>query len=109
MGKGVDLIGGLRPPNPRFFIKTGAFDSYAEVSPCTFTAGMFPGEYVATIHYKGGNHSLFVPKSEVKPKNGDHGLLRVRVVDQEHHVVWLPGELIEDGRWYIEYPGLQSA
>jgi len=26
------MIGGLRPPIPRVFIKTGAFGSYAEVS-----------------------------------------------------------------------------
>ena len=72
---------------------------------CTFSEGMLSSEYSVTIHHSSGDFALFVPKGSVKviDKAKGKGLLRVRIVDQEHNVVALPGEIIDIGRRFLEF------
>lgn len=73
---------------------------------CTFSEGMLPSEYSVTIELPGRDLSLFAPKDEVVVKDEAKGvgLLRVRLVDQDHNVIALPAETIGEGRRFIEYP-----
>lgn len=73
---------------------------------CTFSDGMLASEYSVTILSSGQKFSLFAPKNsvEVTDKNKGLGLLRVRLVDPRNNVISLPGEIIEQGRRFIEFP-----
>jgi hypothetical protein len=71
--------------------------------PCKISDGMFSNEYAVEISLpSGGILSLYVNKSLVRG-SGDHGQLRVSVVDTGlpggEKTVLLPAESLEGPRW----------
>ena len=73
---------------------------------CTFSSGMFEGEYSVELDINGTLLSLFASRDDLKITNESEGKgkLRVTVWDEAKGLIALPSETLEQGRRYLQYP-----
>lgn len=73
---------------------------------CTFSSGMFEGEFAIKLDIHGTVLSLFAGRDDLKitdEKEG-RGKLRVTIWDEAKELIALPSETLEQGRRYLRYP-----
>ena len=73
---------------------------------CTFSSGMFEGEFSVELDIEGTVLSLFASRDDLQitaEKEGK-GKLRVPVWDEAKGLIALPSETLEQGRRYLRYP-----
>lgn len=73
---------------------------------CTFSSGMFEGEFAVEIDINGTLLSLFASRDDLKitDEREGKGKLRVTVWDKTKGLIALPSETLEQGRRYLQYP-----
>lgn len=73
---------------------------------CTFSSGMFKGEFAVEIDINGTLLSLFASRDDLKitDEREGKGKLRVTVWDETKGLIALPSETLEQGRRYLQYP-----
>ena len=73
---------------------------------CTFSSGMFEGEFAIELDIRGTVLSLFASRDDLKITNEKEGKgkLRVTVWDEAKGLIALPSETLEQGRRYLRYP-----
>ena len=73
---------------------------------CTFSSGMFEGEFSVELDIEGTVVSLFANRDDLKitDKKEGKGKLRVTVWDESKSLIALPSETLEQGRRYLRYP-----
>lgn len=73
---------------------------------CTFSSGMFEGEFSVELDIEGTVLSLFASRDDLKitDKKEGKGKLRVTVWDESKSLIALPSETLEQGRRYLRYP-----
>jgi hypothetical protein len=80
---------------------------------CTIYPGMLGNEYAVEIEVRGTTFSLFADKADVivADKVPGDGLLRVMIQDARTNLISLPGDTLEQGLRFLEFPidQLQSA
>ncbi len=73
---------------------------------CTFSEGMFDGEFAVVLDINGTVLSLFASQDDLKitDEREGKGKLRVTVWDEAKGLIALPSETLEQGRRYLRYP-----
>ncbi len=73
---------------------------------CTFSSGMFEGEFAVELDIDGTVLSLFANRDdlEITDESAGKGKLRVTVWDEAKGLIALPSETLEQGRRYLRYP-----
>lgn len=73
---------------------------------CTFSPGMFEGEFAVLLNINGTVLSLFASQDDLQiiDESEGKGKLRVTVWDATNNLIALPSETLEQGRRYLQYP-----